>query len=57
MKYRSDNRQEPTRVQIGVCMNCIVMQQALTMANTALKGKINNSESIFFKLLILSRLI
>ena len=22
----------------GVCMNCIVMQQALTMANAALKG-------------------
>ena len=26
-------------VQIGVCMNCIVMQQALTMANAALKCK------------------
>merc|ERR1711976_401154 len=40
LKYRKSNNSEsqPT-VKIGVCMNCIVMQQALTMANTALKEK------------------
>ena len=41
LKYRKSNNSEPqTTVKIGVCMNCIVMQQALTMANTALKGNI-----------------
>merc|ERR1711953_622683 len=40
LKYRKSNNSEPqTTVKIGVCMNCIVMQQALTMANTALKEK------------------
>jgi len=33
-------------VQIGVCMNCIVMQQALTMANAALKSKMRELERI-----------
>ena len=32
-------------VQIGVCMNCIVMQQALTMANAALKCKCQMGKS------------
>merc|ERR1711962_543198 len=40
LRYRKSNNSEaPKTVQIGVCMNCIVMQQALTMANTALKEK------------------
>merc|ERR1712131_309793 len=40
LKYRKSNNSEPQpTVRIGVCMNCIVMQQALTMANTALKEK------------------
>lgn len=39
LRYRSSNKTETQKVQIGVCMNCIVMQQALTMANSALKAK------------------
>jgi len=33
-------------IQIGVCMNCIVMQQALSMANAALKSKMRELKRI-----------
>merc|ERR1712168_782212 len=39
LKYRKSTNTETPKIQIGVCMNCIVIQQALTMANTALKEK------------------
>jgi len=51
LRYRSDypssqvGRQSP-QVRIGVCMNCIVMQQALTMANAALKAKMRELQRI-----------
>ena len=42
MRFRNtkdeSHRLNQPEVRIGVCMNCIVMQQALTMANSALKG-------------------
>ena len=36
-------------IQIGVCMNCIVMQQALSMANAALKCNSLNFRLISIK--------
>jgi len=43
--HRLNQEQQP-QVRIGVCMNCIVMQQALSMANAALKAKMRELERI-----------
>ena len=55
MKLNSSRNQgsEPGRpaetgphLRIALCMNCIVMQQALTMANAALKAKMKELDHI-----------
>ena len=38
LRKPSGQSNDPRPIQIGVCMNCIVMQQALSMANAALKS-------------------
>jgi len=42
----SDSRELPPQIRVALCMNCIVMQQALTMANTALKAKMKELANI-----------
>ena len=46
MRFRNskdeNHRLNQPEVRVGVCMNCIVMQQALTMANSALKGEFSD---------------
>jgi len=49
VRFRSDkddSHRVNQHVRIGVCMNCIVMQQALSMANAALKSKMRELERI-----------
>jgi len=50
MRFRNskdeNHRLNQPEVRVGVCMNCIVMQQALTMANSALKAKMRELERI-----------
>jgi hypothetical protein len=46
LRKPSGKSNDPRPIQIGVCMNCIVMQQALSMANAALKSKMRELKRI-----------
>ena len=40
------NSPDGHNVRVALCMNCIIMQQALTMANTALRSKMHELHMI-----------
>lgn len=43
---RGQSEREMPQIRVSLCMNCIVMQQALSMANTALKAKMKELQNI-----------